>query len=267
MSTNRDGVTRFDRSAKFIALALLVAGVAVLVVIAFARTSSSSVLLAGAPRTLQQPGFVTATATATERTTVEVSPTDGRLHVLFAGDSLTGGLYASEESKGFKWRMISSLEDAAPVEEYNSAVSGGTTIQVSEWYDVPSGLDLAVVELGTNDIGNRVPLSAFQDAYEDLLSKITSANPGVPVLCAGVWEGNGGGPEGPQYDEIIERACADVGGQFVPLRTLYQDPTTIGPAGLPSYLGESDDFHPNDRGHELIASALLERVQVADGPN
>lgn len=249
--------TWFDHSAKYIALALLAVAVVALVVIAFARTSASGAPDGAAPRPM--PTFSQAPDALR---TVTVTPTDGTLDVLFAGDSLTGGLYASDQANGFKWRMATVLEQSGPVKEYNSALSGGTTVQVSEEYDVPTGLDLAVVELGTNDLGNQVPLDEFRTVYSELLTKITVSNPGVPVVCAGVWEGNGGGPEGPTYDRVIEQACSDVDGVFVSLRALYQNPDTIGPAGQPAYLGTSDDFHPNDRGHELIAAALLERITL-----
>ena len=185
------------------------------------------------------------------------------LRTLFAGDSLTGALYASEQVKGFKWLMLDKLEQTGPIEEFNSAISGGTTLDVSAKYEVPAELDLAVVELGTNDLGNATPLSDFSTAYDSLLDRITNGSPGVALVCAGVWEGGGGGPEGPAYDRVVANLCDEHGGVFVSLRKLYQNPATIGPAGVPAFTGNSDMFHPNDAGHRAIADALLERIKVA----
>jgi len=185
------------------------------------------------------------------------------LRTLFAGDSLTGALYASQQKNGFKWLMLDQLQKSGPVQEFNSAITGGTTLDVSAKYEVPKGLDLAVVELGTNDLGKVTPLDQFGAAYGSLLDRITQGSPGVALVCAGVWEGNGGGPEGPTYDAVITDQCERHGGVFVSLRELYRDPATIGPAGLPAFTGKSDDFHPNDTGHRAIADALLARIKVA----
>ena len=257
MGNSRGQASTMTR-VKYACLALLALAVVLLVYLAVARVGSSGPAAGATPRPL--PTFGTPAPSSPPAVTAE--RTDGTLQVLFAGDSLTGGLYASEQSKGFKWLMLDQLAAGGPVEEFNSALSGGTTVQVSEQYPVPSGLDLAVVELGTNDLGNVVPLDEFRTSYAALIEKITAGSPDVALVCAGVWEGNGGGPEGPTYDRVIEQACTDAGGVFVSLRTIYQQSDTIGPVGLPAYLGTSDDFHPNDAGHAAIAAALLERITV-----
>lgn len=189
------------------------------------------------------------------------------LNVLFAGDSLTGGLYASTQGKAFKWLMLDSLNKSGPVQEFNSALVGGTTLQVSEKYAVPANLDLAVIELGTNDQGNQVPMAKFTASYQSLIDRVKAGSPHVTLECAGIWEANGGSPSESAYDVTIRDICEKAGGRFVSLRTIYQEGDTIGPAGEVSFngtdnTGTSDDFHPNDKGHEQIASALLNAISV-----
>lgn len=192
-----------------------------------------------------------------------VKQAGGSLRVLFAGDSLTGGLHASTQAKGFKWLMLDAIEkQVGAVDEMSSALSGGTTLEVSAKYEVPTKLDLAVVELGTNDKAKATPIPAFQKAYVDLLNKIKAGSPSVALVCAGVWEDVNGGPDALPYNNVISKECTARGGKFVTLTPIYKDPTTIGPVGVPAYGGVSDDFHPNDTGHRDIADALLAQIKL-----
>ncbi|GGH93718.1 SGNH/GDSL hydrolase family protein [Arthrobacter liuii] len=184
------------------------------------------------------------------------------LRVLFSGDSLTGGLYASSQATAFQWLMVDALKKSGPIEQMSSALSGGTTVEVSQKYTVPGGLDLAVVELGTNDKAKATPISDFRAAYVDLLNKITAGSPGVALVCAGVWEDVNGGPDALPYNNVISSECTARGGRFVNLTPIYKNPATIGPVGVPSFGGVSDNFHPNDTGHRAIADALLAQIKV-----
>lgn len=207
-----------------------------------------------------------ATATATETPAVQplpvTRPADGPLRVLFAGDSLTGGLYASTQQNAYKWLMLSALENGGPVREFNTAVTGGTAVDVSGKYTVPAGLNVAVVELGTNDRGKNTPIPEFTAAYESLLTRITSGSPGVALVCAGIWETAPGGSTG-LYNGVIDKECSGHGGRFVSLTPIYAKGDAIGPAGKPAFGGTSDDFHPNDTGHREIADALLAPISVS----
>lgn len=210
------------------------------------------------------PTSTDASANAVPKAKSEVSRNGGQpLQVLFAGDSLTGGLSARMETEGFKWLMLGALEQSGPVTEHNSNLSGGTTLQVSGNYDVPKNLDLAVIELGTNDRNNSVPMAEFKEAYVSLLDRVVDGSPGVSLVCAGVWEAGGGSPEVTEQDVIIKTECGSRGGTFVSLRPIYfQEEVHIGPAGIPAFGGVADDYHPNSAGHQAIATALLGAFEV-----
>jgi lysophospholipase L1-like esterase len=176
------------------------------------------------------------------------------LRVLFVGDSITGGFFASTEAAGFKQVMIAGM---GKVEQTTAARARQTLSTVSGITDVPSNVDLAVVELGTNDVGIPTPLDAFREQYTGLLTKITTASPKAAILCAGTWTDNGS-----RYDRVIESACVKAGGRFVPLAALFDTSDFHGPANVATRNGESDVFHPNDSGHQAIARDLLAAIHV-----
>lgn len=247
----------FTRSYKGVIVGLVAFGAVVMVVLAFQSVAASEV-----SADAKAGPIPTFSSTPTLPTVTVDRDGEKPLHVLFAGDSLTGGLYSSEQANAFKWRMLATMQGTGPVDESNSALSGGTTLQVSEKYPVPSGLDLAVVELGTNDQGNQVPMDDFKKAYSELLAKVTASSDHVKIVCAGVWEANGGSESESVYDVQIRSLCGQAGGVFVSLRPIYTKPDVIGPAGTTVWQGAADDFHPNDKGHQLIADALLQRIVI-----
>ena len=180
---------------------------------------------------------------------------DTPLRVLFAGDSLTGSYFASSPEAGFRSRVATAL---GPVELTTAEFADQPITAVSRIVDVPADLDLAVVELGTNDVGTQTPFDQFTSQYRDLLGTITTASPGAAVICAGTWQ-----DAGEAYDAVIEAECLAVGGRYVPLAGIFEANGTRGPAGTDTPFGESDTFHPNDSGHRQIADAILAALTVS----
>lgn len=199
-------------------------------------------------------GAAIPTPTAVQPVSLTRSIPGEPLRVLFAGDSLTDGYFASEQAKSFKQIVLDQL---GPVELTTAALAKQTLSTVSKVTDVPADLDLAVVELGTNDVGIPTPIAEFTTQYDALLAKIKAKSPNTALLCAGTWEGTG-----TQYDIAIAKSCTKAGGRYISLAGLYQNSSFHGPAKAQTWKGESDWFHPNDAGHAAIAKALLAAVQV-----
>jgi lysophospholipase L1-like esterase len=174
---------------------------------------------------------------------------DGVATVLVSGDSLAGAFFASSPERGF----VSLVSDAlGPVQITEAAQAHQTLTTVAAITDVPSDVDLAIVELGTNDVGEHTPLHDFDAQYGALLDRIRVSSPEAAIVCLGTWTGWGG-----DYDQAIESACVGHSGRYVPLGGLFRDTANRGPEGRATFLGVGDDFHPNDLGHRAIADAIL----------
>ncbi|WP_458781234.1 SGNH/GDSL hydrolase family protein [Arthrobacter sp. D3-16] len=188
-------------------------------------------------------------------------PADRPLRVLFAGDSLTGGFFASTKDRAFTELMKQSLAQKGPIEEARGEQAHATLSTVGGLVEVPAGLDLAVVELGTNDVGAKTEPTAFASQYAGLLEKIQAESPNVKILCASVWQSEGTSMD--VYNRAIQEQCEHAGGKYANISTLYGAAGHRGPEGLETWIGTSDTFHPNDIGHKAIANLLLERIKVS----
>ncbi|HSP52653.1 MAG TPA: SGNH/GDSL hydrolase family protein [Cryobacterium sp.] len=195
--------------------------------------------------------------------TVQVTrPADRPLRVLFVGDSISYGLNAERQDLGFRPLMVDALSADGPVQEFHKNRAGATTRTVSRLLNVPKDLDLAVVELGTNDVVDQTAPDDFERSYRSLLQRVHTESPGAPLLCVGTWGSAGGADGSDTYNAIIEAECARRGGAFVSLYGLYPDEANRGPAGRAVVGGTSDRFHPNDTGYREIAELLLGRITV-----
>ncbi|HSP74682.1 MAG TPA: SGNH/GDSL hydrolase family protein [Cryobacterium sp.] len=195
--------------------------------------------------------------------TVQVTrPDDRPLRVLFVGDSISYGLNAERQDLGFRPLMVAALSADGPVQEFHKNRPGATTRTVSRLVDVPKNLDLAVVELGTNDVVDQTEPDDFARSYRSLLQRVHTESPGVPLLCVGTWGSAGGADGSDSYNAIIDEECARQGGAFASLYGLYPIAANRGPAGRDVFGGMSDRFHPNDTGYRAIADLLLDRISV-----
>ncbi|GGG29182.1 hypothetical protein GCM10007304_48790 [Rhodococcoides trifolii] len=180
-------------------------------------------------------------------------PTDGTPpRVFFAGDSLAAGFNATTPENAFPVLVASGL--GGTVDSEQDAAPGQTLITVSESSEIPARLDLAVIELGTNDFG-KTPVADFRSAYVSLVSRIRESSPDAALVCLGVWGAAGG-----DYDLSIKSSCEREGGVFNSLAAVYVPEQYRGPVGVPGFTGPSDDFHPNDLGHRIIAGTVLAAV-------
>ncbi|MBC7442592.1 MAG: SGNH/GDSL hydrolase family protein [Ramlibacter sp.] len=189
-------------------------------------------------------------------------PDDRPLRVLFVGDSISYGLDAKLQDRGFRPVMVDALSTDGPVREFHKNRAGATTATVSGLVNVPENLDLALVELGTNDVVARTGPTEFEQSYESLLRRVHTESPDVPLVCVGTWGSAGGADGSDAYNAVIEDACARQGGAFVSLYGLYPEAANRGPAGRAVFGGTSDRFHPNDRGYRVIAELILGRISV-----
>lgn len=187
-------------------------------------------------------------------------PDDEPLRIFFAADSLGAGYHASTMEQGYRWLVEDYFEQFGAVESSAGTKDADEPLfQVGNIQGVPeSGIDVAVVELGTND-AERTDLVNFRSQYRELLRSIRSGSPDAAIVCVGLW-----GYEGVvrNYDSIISQVCAQEGGKYVSIKRYFAQEGTIGPEGRDTWIGPADAFHPNDLGHQLIADRILSVLTV-----
>jgi lysophospholipase L1-like esterase len=182
-------------------------------------------------------------------------PFDGPLRVLFVGDSIAKGRYASTEETTFPALVAAALEAGGPV-RYEVANSTGTTATyaLDEGVGRNGPADLVFVEYGTADV-DKSTIGQFSQDYPALLDELLASSPDATLVCAGPW---GRLDKTRPFDAATKAACESRGGAFVPLSALYDSAPLHAEVGQPSLWGPAkDDFRPNDQGHRRIAGALL----------
>jgi len=237
-------------------LAVAAAGLVGAVVV---DSNAATPVSAGVTRTSTPTPTSTPIATKAPAPLKVQRPKSGAVQAMFVGDSLTGGYFASDDSKRFRDLVTEAWRKGGDVETREAAIAHADTTKVDSITDVPAGLNVAVVELGTNDV-DKTSVADFSSHYGDLLDKVRDASPDTAIVCAGVWQ-----PPAlaESYDDVIARECAKREGRFVPLAGIFDESDMRGPAGRPNARGTTDDFHPNDAGHRAIADALLAAVRLS----
>jgi lysophospholipase L1-like esterase len=200
------------------------------------------------------------------------SPVD----IVIVGDSLSAGEFASDRPLTCSALILQGLSRAA--EQAPScrvvAVPGARVVDLLRRRP-PAAHRVAVIEAGTNDwLGYRpvppwreTPIAELRDAYARLLRHMTrDARPSL--VCLGIWSPPESGDAGARrrreaYDDAIALECARFGGRFVGLTPIADDPSARGPEGRRTPFGVADAVHANDRGHALIATAVLAALAAA----
>jgi lysophospholipase L1-like esterase len=173
--------------------------------------------------------------------------------MLSIGDSLAGGYFASTWSHSYAAIVAARLPSnilTTPVYYGHSAVNALAAMQQTP----PPAVDLAVIELGTND---QEDLATFQRDLGAVLALLRQANPRIRLVCLGPWQPS----TDSAYNDVVQQVCTQAGGTFVNMFPLFDVESYHGPAGRPTWLGPGDWFHPNDTGMAAIAQAIVNALR------
>lgn len=187
------------------------------------------------------------------------TPPDRALSVVFLGDSLSTDSYSSTRELGWTSLVAAGLGAYGSVERTVEATAG-QTVAAALRRDIPSGADLVLVQLGTNDVGGRTEPAKFEATYREYLGMVLAASPDSKVICITPWNT---AARSTAYTAAITAVCGEVGATVMDIAPIYSRPDTRAHKGE-AYFGGivPDDAHPNDRGHRMIADLVLDWIVV-----
>lgn len=167
------------------------------------------------------------------------------LRVLYIGDSLTNGTAARPNTVSFPYLVTAGLlRHGDTVTAFNVSKGG---VKTSYWTArpgaIPKDVNVAVVELGTNDAHSVPAPPQFDTDYRALLAAVRSKSPNAKMVCLSVWRPDDP-PAAVSYDATIKADCP---GRYLNIDRFAHAPN----------LSSIDGFHPNNAGHRLIADAIL----------
>lgn len=208
-----------------------------------------------------------------------------KLTVLSSGDSLTQGVGDSSNKGGYLPYLETMLEKEKGIKEvdfYNYGVKGNRTTQLLKRLKTPEmkeavqKADLVILTIGGNDIMKvmkdnieNLQLSTFtteKESYQthltQIIEEIVQVNPHSSIVLVGLYN-----PFSKWFSEIkeLDEIVADwnKAGQavianypnayFVPIEDMFLNAN--------ENLLYTDNFHPNDKGYELIAHRLNQTLE------
>lgn len=180
------------------------------------------------------------------------------LHVLALGDSLTAG-YGLARPHSFASQLENLLRERNPgATVHNAGVSGDTSAGgLARLPRLLSGLtrrpDLAIVELGANDLLRGVAPEAMRGNLDAILREL--ARCGIPALLAGMLAPPFLGAFAARYNAVFPALATQ---HNVPLYPFFLE----GVVGDPM-LTLADGMHPNARAVGIVAGRILPHVEAA----
>jgi acyl-CoA thioesterase-1 len=178
-------------------------------------------------------------------------------YILALGDSLTAG-YGLPAHLSFAAQLQALLRDRHPqANVYNAGVSGDTSAgglaRLPRLLSrLPSRPDLAIVELGANDLLRGIAPERMQANLDAILTELGRC--GVPVLLAGMLAPPILGGYARRYNAVFPAVAQAHGAALYPffLDGVVGDPT----------LTLADGIHPNARAVGIVARRILPHVEA-----
>ncbi|WP_284035948.1 SGNH/GDSL hydrolase family protein [Neobacillus sp. 114] len=207
------------------------------------------------------------------------------LTVLSAGDSLTQGVGDSTGKGGYLPYLETLLENEKGIKDvdfYNFGVKGNRTTQLLKRLKAPEikpvlkKADLVILTIGGNDIMkvvrdnlSNLEYSIFMDEKENyrkhliqIIETIVKENPNASIVLVGLYNPfSKWFSDIEEFDQIVSEW--NQAGQTV----ISQYPNAYFVSIEDIFLNSSenllftDNFHPNDKGYELIAQRLNETME------
>ena len=178
--------------------------------------------------------------------------------ILAFGDSLTAG-YGLPRDQSFPHQLQTLLRERHPAAiVHNAGVSGDTTAGgrarlLRVLTKLPARPDLAIVELGANDLLRGFAPERTRDNLDWIVGELGRC--GIPVLLTGMMAPPFLGAFAKRFNAVFTDVAAAHG---VPLDPFFLD-GVIGDPGLTL----ADGLHPNGRAIGIVARRILPHVEAA----
>lgn len=176
------------------------------------------------------------------------------------GDSLTGGYYASTSETKFTSVFAGIIQDKMGFSVTQDGI-GNYGGKLEEGLESVSAIseknpDIVTIEYGTNDSdpnNGNVEIEDFEANLNEMIDGLTDDDPPLIILVT-TWNQ---GEKAIPYDNVIKKVGEERNLPVVDISHIWARSDTKGPAGVETEKGESDNWHPNDLGMELIAEAIF----------
>lgn len=176
------------------------------------------------------------------------------VRILALGDSLTAG-YGLGPEDGFTVQLEKALRaKGLDVNVINAGVSGDTAaggLARLDWA-LGEGADVAIVELGANDMLRGMDVAGTRAALDAILTKLGERK--IPVLLAGMFAApNLGSDYQARFDAMYPELAKEHGAMLYPF--------FLDGVAAQRDLIQGDGLHPNAKGVALIVERMLPFVE------
>ena len=176
--------------------------------------------------------------------------------ILFFGDSITAGFGVGPDQAfpAVIQQKIDSLE--WNFEVVNGGLSGETSaggLRRIDWI-LRSRPSVFVLELGGNDGLRGIDLDSTVENLEAIIKKVKNRYPGTKILLAGMQVPPNLGPEyTTRFQNMYPRLAEENDVIYIPF--------ILEGVGGESQFMQADGIHPNEKGHQIVARNIWERLK------
>lgn len=176
--------------------------------------------------------------------------------ILFFGDSITAG-YGVDKEKAFPALIQQKIDSLGwNFKAVNAGLSGETSaggLRRVDWM-LRQPVSVFVLELGGNDGLRGIDLDDTKENLQKIIDKVNGKYPNAEIIIAGMQVPPNLGPDYTEkFKEMYPELAEENDATLIPF--LLED---VG--GNPEY-NQSDDIHPNAKGHKIVAETVWDTLK------